>query len=367
MVVVYVDDLNPVGTPATCKHVVELLTIQFEMKLLSKTSFGLGLQILYILGERIFLHQTTYTQKLLKHFGMNKSNPLSVPMIGHSKNADDPYRPCEDEEEYYDKTCYLVAIGALLYLPTFICLKISFATSVLTRHNQKPSIRYWNEVKHLLYYLQGTEDLGLLYTQSETAKIIGNADAGFKSHKISGKSQTGYIFLKNIAPILWKSVKQTVTATSSNHLELIAFHEAIREVVWSRSLYKIIMEQCGLAQDNKPTAIFEDNGTCVAQVGEGFIKFDRVKHIPLQIFGFTQELMQSRQIEVKKVESAHNLADMLTKALLAYTHKRLVQDIGMRLHHELVSKLNKIVTFFFYTPIVFLCKGFSSIISFLMI
>ena len=79
----------------------------------------------------------------------------------------------------------------------------------------------------------------------------------------------------------------TVAATSANHLELIAFHEATREVVWLRTLHKIITEQYGLTQDNKPTVIFEDNDACVAQVGAGFIKTDQVKHICPQVFGFT--------------------------------------------------------------------------------
>jgi hypothetical protein len=164
---------------------------------------------------------------------------------------------------------------------------------------------------------------------------VGYADAGYKSDEISGKSQTGYIFLKNNAPISWKSVKQTVTATSTNHSEIIAFHEATREAVWLRQMNKIITEQCGFSQDSKPTVIYEDNAACVAQVGAGFIKSDRTKHISPEIFGFTQELIQSGQIEVKKIESANNIADMLTKALLAHTHRKLVQGAGMRLLHEL--------------------------------
>jgi hypothetical protein len=35
------------------------------------------------------------------------------------------------------------------------------------------------------------------------------------------------------------------------------------------------------------------NDACVAQVGVGFIKIDWVKHICPQIFGFTQDLIQS--------------------------------------------------------------------------
>ena len=41
-VAVYIDDLNLVRTPATCQHAMDLLTTQFEMKLLGKTSFCLG-------------------------------------------------------------------------------------------------------------------------------------------------------------------------------------------------------------------------------------------------------------------------------------------------------------------------------------
>ena len=139
-------------------------------------------------------------------------------------------------------------------------------------------------------YLRGIEDLGLHYTKDGASEIIGYADAGFKSDENSRRSQTIYIFLKNNAPIFWKSVEQTITATSVNHSELIAFHEATRETVWLRTVHKIITEQCGLAQDNKPTVIFEDNVACVAQVGAGFIKTDRVKHICPHIFGFVESV-----------------------------------------------------------------------------
>ena len=85
------------------------------------------------------------------------------------------------------------------------------------------------------------------------------ADSGFKTDEVSGKSQTGYIFVKNGAPISWKSSKQTVTATSTNHAELLAFHEASREAVWLRTMQGILAKQCNQDQEIKPTIIFEDN------------------------------------------------------------------------------------------------------------
>ena len=114
---------------------VSLLTKRFEMKLLGKTSYCLGLQVAHLLDGSIFLHQTAYTQKVLKRFSMDKASPLSSPMIGRSRTKDDPFHPCEEEEEYEDRTKYLGAVGALTYLSTFTRPDISFAVSVLARHN----------------------------------------------------------------------------------------------------------------------------------------------------------------------------------------------------------------------------------------
>ena len=41
-------------------------------------------------------------------------------MMGRSRTLDDPYCPCEEEEELYDKKKYLAAIGTLLYLSTYM-------------------------------------------------------------------------------------------------------------------------------------------------------------------------------------------------------------------------------------------------------
>ena len=60
---------------------------------------------------------------------------------------------------------------------------------------------HWHAVKHVLRYLRGTEDLGLHYTKSGPSAILGYTDAGYQSDVITGKSQTGYIFLQNNVPI----------------------------------------------------------------------------------------------------------------------------------------------------------------------
>ena len=153
----------------------------------------------------------------------------------------------------------------------------------------------------------------------------------------AGKPQTGYLFLKNGAPISWKSTKQTITATSTNHAELLAFHEVARECVWLRTMEGILMRQCKIETKHQPTVIFEDNAACIQQMSSGFIKVDRTKHISPHIFTFSQELIERGQLVIRKVESEHNLADMLTKTLPAYKHNKLVAEARMKTLHSLTS------------------------------
>ena len=228
---VYVDDLNILDTRDFCKYAQQILTNNFDMKYLGQTTYYcLGLQIHYVPYGGILLHQQAYVQKILKVFQMHHANSLAAPMIGRSKTNDDPYQPREEEEEIVDKPKYLTPVGAFTYLTTHTRPVIAFATSILAWHSQNPTI------KHLLRCLQGTSELGLYYHKTNHAKIQGYANSGFRIDMSAGKSQTSYIFLKNGAPISSKSTKQTITATSTNHTELLAFHEVARETMWLRTM-----------------------------------------------------------------------------------------------------------------------------------
>ena len=120
IIAVYVDDFNLLGTLGTCSRAVSLLTAQFEMKLLGKTIICLGFQEVYLSDGSVFLHRTTYTQNLLKRIHMDHASPLSAPMMGRCRTLDDPYCPCEEEEEeFYDKSMYLPTVGVLMYLSTY--------------------------------------------------------------------------------------------------------------------------------------------------------------------------------------------------------------------------------------------------------
>ncbi len=136
------------------------------------------------------------------------------------------------------------------------------------------------------------------------------------------------MFLLHGTAISWKSQKQTLVATSTNHAELIALYEATRECVWLRSLINHVFEGTGFEKLSKLTTIYEDNASCIHQVQSGFIKGDKTKHIAPKFF-FTAEL-NGKEIQVTKVNSEENIADIFTKSLPAGPHKHLVKKMGMR-------------------------------------
>ena len=139
--------------------------------------------------------------------------------------------------------------------------------------------------------------MGLFYSVNCSPNLVGYADAGYISNPHKARSQTGYVFIYGGTVISWRSTKQSIVATSSNHAEIIVIHEASRECVWLRSMIHLIREKCGLKCDKVPTTLYEDNAACIAQLKGGFIKGDRTKHISPKLF-YTHELQKNGDINV---------------------------------------------------------------------
>ncbi|CAM9000605.1 unnamed protein product [Rhodiola kirilowii] len=313
IIAVYVDDLNIIGTPEEIQLTADYLKSEFEMKDLGTTKYCLGLQFEHT-KNGIFIHQSNYTEKILKRFNMDKAHPLSTPMVVRSLNIEkDPFRPRSNNEEI---------LGP----------EVPYLINLLARYSASPTKRHWSGVKHILRYLRGTSDFGLFFKRTsgvQNSELIGYADAGYLSDPHKAISQTGYLFMYGGTAISWRSTKQTLVATSSNHAELIALYEVGRECVWLRSFIHHVKTSCGLLSGKQsPTVIDEDNAACIAQIKEGYIKGDRTKHISPKFFS-THELQVEGKINVCQIQSSKNLADLFTKSLPTRIFKKLVNDIGM--------------------------------------
>jgi hypothetical protein len=262
---------------------------------------------------------------------MDKSYPSKTPMVVRSLEMEkDQFRPQEEGEEILGpEVPYLSAIGALMYLANSTRPDIAFAVNLLARHSAKPTQRHWTGVKNIFGYLNGTKDLGLFFKKNLDPSMIGYTDAGYLSDPHNGKSQTGFVFLHGGTAISWKSSKQTLTATSTNHSEIIALYEASRECVWLRRVINHIQQSCGIGSIESPTIIYEDNSACVTQMQTGYIKSNITKHIAPKLF-YPHELQESGEINILQIKSCDNLADLFTKSLPTSMFQKFVHDIGMR-------------------------------------
>jgi hypothetical protein len=197
----------------------------------------------------------------------------------------DPFRPRDDEEQILGpEFLYLSAIGALMYLANNTQPNIAFAVNLLARHNSAPTKRHWVGIKNIFRYLNGTKDLGLFYKRCNDPSLIGYTDAGYLSDPHNGRSQTGFVFLQGGTAISWKSSKQTLVTTSTNHSEIIALFEASRQCVWLRRMVNHILTTCGIGSLDSPTIIYEDNSACVVQMDTCYIKSNINKHISPKLF-----------------------------------------------------------------------------------
>ncbi|KAL4033391.1 hypothetical protein IC575_006478 [Cucumis melo] len=222
-----------------------------------------------------------------------------------------------------------------MYLANNTRPDITFSLNLLARYSSSPTKRHWNGVKHVLRYLRGTIDMGLFYSNKSNFDLVGYADARHLSDPQKLRSQTGYLFTCRGIAISWQSVKQTMTATSSNHAEILAIHEASKECVWLRSMTHHIRKTCGLSfSKNLPTILFEDNIACIAQIKGGYIKGDRTKHMSPKLF-YTHDLEENGDISVQQISSKENLADLFTKTLPTSTFEKLVHNIKMLRLREL--------------------------------
>ena len=87
LVQIYVDDIIFSSTkPSLCKEFSDLMTKEFEMSLMEKLKFFLGLQIIQA-SEGIFINQSKYIKELLKKYQMDNFKPINTPM-GTSTNLD---------------------------------------------------------------------------------------------------------------------------------------------------------------------------------------------------------------------------------------------------------------------------------------
>jgi len=85
---------------------------------------------------------------------------------------------------------------------------------------------HWKAAKRVMRYSKRTRGYMLTYKRSDQLEITGFSDSDFAGCQDNLKSTSGYIFMLAGGAVSWRSVKQTLTASSTMAAEFVACYEA---------------------------------------------------------------------------------------------------------------------------------------------
>ena len=306
----YVDDML---IASKSKVEIEKLKIQlsqeFEMKDLGEARKILGMEISRNYSRGIVcLSQKQYLKKVLQRFGIDsKTKPVSTPLAPHFKLSAMESPQTDEERSEMAHVPYANAVGSLMY--AMVCTRpdISQAVSMVSRYMHDPGKMHWQAVKWILRYIHGTVDFGLKFEKDSRARqhVFGYVDSDYAGDLDKRRSTTGYVFTLAGGPVCWRSTLQSTVALSTTEAEYMAATEAIKEAIWLHGL----ISDLGIVQDH--VDVFCDSQSAI-HLAKNQVHHSRTKHIDVR-FHFVREILDEGTILLKKIGTADNPADMLTK------------------------------------------------------
>ena len=276
----------------------------------------------------------------------------AIEALARKHGLDDPKKvrrlPIKDdqdlpklEEAEVSQTEDLSVIGSCLHIAQVSRPDINYAIGVLSRHSAKPGHVHMGAAQDMVRYLYGSRDYQIEYKRQAKGgnepivfekgeavprtleqrlkastpdeNIPGNpllfVDADYAGCKVTRRSTSGMVIMMNGGPITWSSRLQKITAQSSAESEIYAVCEAVKEAIH----IKLLSEETGIRELNKPMAVYEDNAACIA-LGHSLKSSKSAKHYQVRL-RFLQEHVRDGTIEFEKVDTKEQLADGFNKAL----------------------------------------------------
>uniref|UniRef100_A0A6N2L3B4 Fe2OG dioxygenase domain-containing protein n=1 Tax=Salix viminalis TaxID=40686 RepID=A0A6N2L3B4_SALVM len=313
--VLYVDDILLASSDIGLLHETKkFLAKNFEMKDLGEASFVLGIQIHRDHSRSILgLSQKSYIKKVLKRYGMQDCKPGDTPVAKGDKFSLNQCPKNDFEKREIQKIPYASVVGSLMYAQVCTRPDIAYIIGILGRYLSNPGIDHWKAAKRVLRvlrYLQRTKDYMLTYRSLTNLEIIGYSNSDYAGCLDSMKSTSGYIYMLAGGAVSWKSVKQSLIASSTMAAEFIACYEASNHGVWLRNfvtglhIVDDIERPLKLFCDNKSTVLYSNNNRSSS----------KSKHIDIK-FLVVKKRVQSGQLSIEHIGINSMVADPLTKGL----------------------------------------------------
>ncbi|GJX98231.1 putative ribonuclease H-like domain-containing protein [Tanacetum coccineum] len=285
LVHVYVDDIIFGSTKKSlCDEFKQMMHKKFHMSSMGELTFFLGLQI---------ASTPTETNKALIK---------------------------DEEAENVDVHLYRSMIGSLMYL-TASRPDIMFAVCACARFQVTPKTLHLHAVKRIFRYLKGQPKLGLWYPRYSPFDLEAFSDSDYAGASLDRKSTTRGCQFLGKRLISWQCKKQTIVANSTTEAEYVAAANCCGQVLWIQNQ----MLDYGFNFMN--TKIYIDNESTICIV-KNPVFHSKTKHIEIR-HHFIRDSYEKKLIQVIKIHTDHNVADLLTKAFDVSRFNFLIASIGL--------------------------------------
>jgi hypothetical protein len=291
-----------------------------------------GMRVKYDMDKGVTtVDQTEYIEKKASVYGISDDGYVyNTPMESNFKLGDRPATADPKLVEVARAMC-----GSLIYA-TLTRPECKFPCSKLASVVTNPTPDDIHAMRRILQYLYDTRETCLTFRRGEWLgpdgavhkpnQLVVYVDASFAPDAGDRHSQTGFVCMLNGATIYAKSGKQSQLADSTGYAETIALHEACHWVIG----YRRILANMGFEQKSA-TPMYEDNSAAETFAKQGM--GPKSLHYEVKYL-YVHDQQKRDVVNVCKIDTVHQVADVLTKPV--------AWDLAERL-----------VTFMLGTPLVF--------------
>jgi len=276
--------------------------------------YFLGIEILQV-DEGLLLTQRKFANDLLHEFDCHDTSAVSCPL-------DITCKLTANEGDLFDNpSLYRKGVGKLNFL-TNTRPDLAFAVQHLSQFMQAPRVPHYNAFLHVLRYIRGQPDLGVLLHKNADCTLQAYCDSDWAACPHTRRSVSGYVVFLGDSLISWKSKKQGTVSLSSAEAEYRSLRRVVAELAWlSRLLNELtITSVC-------PIPVKCDNQAAI-YIAKNPVFHERTKHIELDCH-FVREKLMAGLISLHHVSTTHQLADILTKPLTGVLHRHLIGKLGV--------------------------------------
>ena len=195
---------------------------EWEVTDLGEPSKIVGIEIMTN-EDSIAISQSKYIESILKKEGLERCNPVAMPLDPGNPLKLNPEGNVGDQSNSFARL-----LGELQFIANATRPNIAYTVNRLASYTANPSLQHVGALKRILWYLSGTRNLGIVYRAlpQQPSFFYGYVDASY-GNADEHKSIMGYIFLAGNGAITWSSRKQISVVLSLTEAEYVALSEAV--------------------------------------------------------------------------------------------------------------------------------------------